>query len=218
MFILIPVPFCFDYCGLRVSFTVRKCELSSFGFLFQYSFGELKLMLITERTSVFGQTHPSHPRQQLVIGEGSLETWVLILALLLWYWRRLLRVPWTARRSNQSILEETNPEYVLEGLMLKLKLQYFGQLIGKDPEAGKDWSNWTQQQPTLQVSFVNHVSSLGLYSFAKWRQGGSNLHFPLKWYLKLFNKLTPKNAWNFQIEDPGTREVTVRQLPPTPQL
>ena len=46
-------------------------------------------------------------------------------------WRRLLRVPWTARRSNQSILKEINPEYLLEGLMLKLKLQYFGHLIWK---------------------------------------------------------------------------------------
>ena len=44
----------------------------------------------------------------------------------LWCWRRLLRVPWTARRANQSILKEINPEYSLEGLMLKLKLQYFG--------------------------------------------------------------------------------------------
>ena len=47
----------------------------------------------------------------------------------LWYWRRLLRVPWTARRSNQSILKEINPEYSLEGLMLKLKLEYFGHLM-----------------------------------------------------------------------------------------
>ena len=47
----------------------------------------------------------------------------------LWCWRRLLRVPWTARRSNQSILKEISPEYLLEGLMLKLKLQYFGHLI-----------------------------------------------------------------------------------------
>ena len=47
----------------------------------------------------------------------------------LWYWRRLLRVPWTARRSNQSILKEINPEYSLEGLMQKLKLQYFGYLM-----------------------------------------------------------------------------------------
>ena len=47
----------------------------------------------------------------------------------LWCWRRLLRVPWTARRSNQSILKEITPEYSLEGLMLKLKLQYFGHLM-----------------------------------------------------------------------------------------
>ena len=49
----------------------------------------------------------------------------------LWSWRRLLRVPWTARRSNQSILEEISPGYSLEGLMLKLKLQYFGHLMGR---------------------------------------------------------------------------------------
>ena len=47
----------------------------------------------------------------------------------LWCWRRLLRIPWTARRSNQSILKEISPEYSLEGLMLKLKLQYFGYLM-----------------------------------------------------------------------------------------
>ena len=50
-------------------------------------------------------------------------------AFQLWCWRRLLRVPWTARRSNQSILKEINPEYSFEGLMLKLKLQYFGHLM-----------------------------------------------------------------------------------------
>ena len=50
----------------------------------------------------------------------------------LWYWRRLLRVPWTARRSNQSMLKEISPEYSLEGLMLKLKLQFFGHLIQKN--------------------------------------------------------------------------------------
>ena len=47
----------------------------------------------------------------------------------LWCWRRFLRVPWTARRSNQSILKEISPEYALEGLMLKLKFQYFGHLM-----------------------------------------------------------------------------------------
>ena len=64
------------------------------------------------------------------------ESWTIkkaecrrIGAFELWCWRRLLRVPWTARRSNQSILKEISPEYSLEGLMLKLKLQYFGHLI-----------------------------------------------------------------------------------------
>ena len=79
------------------------------------------------------------------------ESWTIkkaehqrIDAFELWCWRRLLRVSWTAR-SNQSILKEISPEYSLEGLMLKLKLQYFGHLmrrtdsLEKDPDAGKDW-------------------------------------------------------------------------------
>ena len=64
------------------------------------------------------------------------ESWTIkkaehqrIDAFELWYWRRLLRVSWPARRSNQFILKEINPEYSLEGLMLKLKLQYYGHLI-----------------------------------------------------------------------------------------
>ena len=64
------------------------------------------------------------------------ESWTIkkaecqrIDAFELWCWRRLLRVPWTARRSNQSILKDISPEYSLEGLMLKLKLQYFGYLM-----------------------------------------------------------------------------------------
>ena len=86
------------------------------------------------------------------------ESWTIkkaehwrIDAFELWCWRRRLRVPWTARRSNQSIAKAINPEYSLEGLMLRLKLQYFGhlmwranslektQLLRKDPDAGKDW-------------------------------------------------------------------------------
>ena len=64
------------------------------------------------------------------------ESWTIkkaerqrIDAFKLWCWRRLLRVPWTTRRSNQSMLKEINPEYSLEGLMLRLKLQYFGHLM-----------------------------------------------------------------------------------------
>ena len=80
------------------------------------------------------------------------ESWTIkkaecwrIDAFELWCWKRLLRVPWTARRSNQSILKEISPGCSLEGLMLKLKLQYFGHLMWradpfeKDRDAGKDW-------------------------------------------------------------------------------
>ena len=64
------------------------------------------------------------------------ESWIIkkakcrrIDAFKFWYWRRLLRISWTARRLNQSIIKESNPEYSLEGLMLKLKFQYFGHLM-----------------------------------------------------------------------------------------
>ena len=60
----------------------------------------------------------------------------------LWCWRRLLRVPWTARRSNQYILKEINPEYSLEGLMLKLKLQYFGHLMHRTDSFEKTLMLW----------------------------------------------------------------------------
>ena len=73
------------------------------------------------------------------------ESWAIkkaehqrINAFVLWYWRRFLRVPWMARRSNQSIWKEINPKYSLEGLMLKLKLQYFGHLMRRT-----DWSEKT---------------------------------------------------------------------------
>ena len=87
------------------------------------------------------------------------ESWTMkkaecqwIDAFELWCWRRLLRVPWTARRSNQSILKEISPEYSLEGLILKLKLQYFGHLMeelptGKDPDA---WRGWRQRRRGLR--------------------------------------------------------------------
>ena len=80
------------------------------------------------------------------------ESWTIkkaehqrIDAFELWCWRRLLRIPWTERKSNQSSLKEINPEYSLEGLMLKMKIQYFGHLMRceelthlKGPDAGKD--------------------------------------------------------------------------------
>ena len=77
-------------------------------------------------------------------------------------WRRLLRVPWTARRSNQPILKKINPEYSCEGLMLKLKLQHFGQLmwransLKKDPDAGKNWSQEENEETEEELVAWNH--------------------------------------------------------------
>ena len=75
------------------------------------------------------------------------ESWTIkkaehqrIDAFELWCWRRLLRVPWTAKRSNQSILKEISPEYTLEGLILKLKLQYFGHLMQRIVSLEKTYS------------------------------------------------------------------------------
>ena len=87
------------------------------------------------------------------------ESWTIkkaehrrIDAFELWCWRRLLRVPWTARRSNQSILKEIRPEYSLDGLMLKLKHWYFGHLMKRTDslektDAGKDW-RWEEKGMT----------------------------------------------------------------------
>ena len=104
------------------------------------------------------------------------ESWTIkkaehqrIDAFELWCWRRVLRVPWTARRSNHSILKEISLEYLLEGLMLKLKLLYFGHLnannwlIGKDPDAGKDW-RW-EEKGTTEVEMVGWHHRLNGHEF-----------------------------------------------------
>ena len=81
------------------------------------------------------KVHIVQPMVFLIVMYGC-ESWTMkeaehqrINVFEMWHWRRLLRVPWTAKRSNQSILKEINPEYSLDGLMLKLKLQYFGNLM-----------------------------------------------------------------------------------------
>ena len=103
------------------------------------------------------------------------ESWTIkkserqrIDAFELWCWRRLLRVPWTARRSNQSILKEISPEYSLEGLMLKLKHQYWppdekNWLIGKDPDAGKDWRQ--EEKGTTEDKMVRWQHQLDGHEF-----------------------------------------------------
>ena len=92
------------------------------------------------------------------------ESWTIKKAdrwdvLELWCWRRLLRVPWTERRSNQSILKEIIPEYSLEGLILKLKLQYFDAkrpFTGKDPDAAKDWGQEEKRTTEDQMVGWHH--------------------------------------------------------------
>ena len=92
----------------------------------------------------------------------------------LWCWRRLLRVPWTAGRSNQSILKEMGPGCSLEGLMLKLKLQYFGHLmqradsLEKDPDAGKDWGQ--EEKGTTEDEMVGWHHRLNEQGFG-WTPG-----------------------------------------------
>ena len=106
------------------------------------------------------------------------ESWTIkkaepqrIDAFELWCWRRLMRVPWTARRSNQSILKEIKPEYSLEGLMLQRKLQYFGHLmakswvIGKDLDAGKDWRQ--EEKRTTEDEMVGWHHQLDGHEFEK---------------------------------------------------
>ena len=95
--------------------------------------------------------------------------------LMLWYWRRLLRVPWTARRSNQSILKDINPEYSLEGLMLKLTAILWSpdmksRLIEKDPDAGKDWGQ--EEKRVTEDEMIGWHHWFNRYEFEK-TQGDS---------------------------------------------
>jgi len=94
--------------------------------------------LIKKQKDYFANKGPSSQSYGFPVVMYGCESWTIkkaehwrIDAFELWCWRRLLRVPWTARRSNQSILKEISPEYSLQGLMLKLELQYFGHLIQK---------------------------------------------------------------------------------------
>ena len=117
--------------------------------------------------------HPVKAMVLLVVMYGC-ESWtkkkcLRIDAFELWCWRRLLRVPWTSRRPNQSILKEVSPEYSLEGLMLKLKPQYFGhlmrRLIGKDPDAGQDCRRRREQQRMRWLDGIPNSTGMSVSKF-----------------------------------------------------
>ena len=93
----------------------------------------------------------------------------------LWCWRRLLRVPWTWRRSNQSLLKEINPEYSLEGLMLKLKLQYFGYLMQRTDSLEKtlmlgkiEGRRRRGQQKMRWLDAINNLMDMSLSKSGSW--------------------------------------------------
>ena len=132
------------------------------------------------------------------------EAWVLKnWCFELWSWRRYSRIPWTASRSNQSIPKEINPEYSLKGMMLKLRLQYFGhlkqknRLIGKNSDAGKDWGQEEKEVTEEEVVGCHHW--LSGYEFEQTKEeseGQRSLKHCSSWDLKELDMTSWPNSNN----------------------
>ena len=109
----------------------------------------------------------------IVKHENKMHKILLSVAFELWYWRRLMRVPWTARRSNQSILKEINPKYSLEGLMLKR--QYFGHMMWRIDSSEKTLmlgKDWRQKKGMTEDEMVGWHHWLNEYEFEQAPGGG----------------------------------------------
>ena len=118
----------------------------------------------------------------------------------LWCWRRLLSIPWTARRSNQSILKEISPEYSLEGLMLKPKLQYFGHLMQRaDSDPQKDWKQKEEGVAEDEIDNITdskHVNLSNLWETVEDRGGWiTTIHGVVKIWTWLSDWTTTKSSF-----------------------
>ena len=136
------------------------------------------------------------------------ETILWIDAFKLWCWKRLLRIPWTARRSNQSILKEISPECSLEGLMLKLKLQYFGHLMWrtdsfeKTPMLGKIEGRRRRGWQTMRwLDSITDSRDMSLSKLQELVMDREPWHAAFHGVAKSWTRLSPEMNYNFPVWD-----------------
>ena len=129
---------CVCVCHSVISDSLQPYELETARLLYPWNSPGKRILECVAIPFCWGSFQPRDQIQVSCIAGRRFNLWATSEAQL-WCWKRLLRIPWTARRSNQSILKEISPEYSLERLMLKLKLQYFGHLMQRADSFEKSW-------------------------------------------------------------------------------